>query len=137
MAREQRNPIPSFQVALRQVGDSLCATAEETLRRRRSIDREVAKVEHRNQAMPRYLEFLRGLERKIRTEQPDEYARFEATRAAERARLQRDEFAWRSKILDEFDGPTHRLSMLQKFFQLPGFWQWDASENPYPFNPKT
>jgi hypothetical protein len=137
MAREQRNPIPSFQVALRQVGDSLCAAAEETLRRRRSIDREVAKVEHRNQAMPRYLEFLRGLERKIRTEQPDEYARFEAKRAAERARLQRDEFAWRSKILDEFDGATHRLSMLQKFFQLPGFWQWDASENPYPFNPQT
>lgn len=137
MAREQRNPIPSFQVALRQVGDSLCAAAEESLRHRRSIDQEIAKVEHRNQAMPRYLAFLRGLERKLRADQPDDYARFEAKRGTEWARLQRELLAWRSKLLDEFDREAHRLSDLQKFFQLPGFWQWDASENPYPFNPQS
>ena len=137
MAREQRNPIPSFQVALRQVGDSLCAAAEESLRHRRLINQEIAKVEHRNQAMPRYLAFLRGLEWKLRADQPDDYARFEAKRGTERARLQRELLAWRSKLLDEFDREAHRLSDLQKFFQLPGFWQWDASENPYPFNPQS
>jgi hypothetical protein len=137
MARDQRNPIPSFQVALRQVGDNLCATALESLRRRRVIDREFARVEHQNKAMPRYLAFLRAWEKKIRSVQPDEYARFEAKRAAQRTRLQKELFAWRSKLLAEFETDHIRLSEFQKFFQLPGFWQWDASENPYPFKPQS
>lgn len=137
MAREQPNAIPSFQIALRQVGDRLCAHAEESFRRSGRVALEVEKVRHRKAVGPQYVRFLREWEMRRKENQPDEYARFEAKRAVARQAHNKDMSPWRMKLLAEFDSEASRLPMLQAFFQLPDFWQWDASENPYPFKSTT
>ena len=96
---------------------------------------EFERVCHRKAVGRHYVQFLREWEKRLRENQPDDYARFEAKRAAARQGHNKDMSPWRMKLLAEFDTQISRLLMLQAFFQLPDFWQWDASENPYPFKP--
>jgi hypothetical protein len=133
LAREQRNPFPSLQLGLRQLGDRLFVRVKAGRERR---EREAAQATHTAriaQVVPVYEAFLRGEEHRLQTERPTDHARFLAHRAAEREKLVHDPLWSRSpRWLELFDAESRRLSDLQHFFQLPSLAEWEATLNSKP-----
>ena len=134
LAREQRNPFPSFQLGLRQLGDRLFVRVKVE---REKAARETLDLERQAGAKTlaaNYEAFLRGEERRLQAGQPDDYARFLAHRNAERETLTHSNSVWsRSpRWLELFDAEPRRLSDLQHFFQLPNLAQWEALHHSTP-----
>ena len=134
LAREQRNPFPSLQLGLRQLGDQLFVRVK-TERERAA--REALELERQADAKTlaaSYEAFLRGEEQRLQAGRPDDYARFLAQRVAERETLIHSNSVWsRSpRWLELFDAEPRRLCDLQHFFQLPNFAQWKTTHNSKP-----
>ena len=134
MAREQRNPFPSLQLGLRQLGDRLFVRVkserDQTAREARERERE----ERLQTLTIGYETFLRGEEQRFQVGQPHDYADFLAHRVGEREKLTRDPLWSRSpRWLELFDAESRRLNDFQHFFHLPDFAQWKAAiTNPTP-----
>ena len=133
LARDQRNPIPSFHLALRQFGDRLLADAQRQGDERRRNAAEAARTAHHERYAPDYVAFLKHTETDLRANQSDDFARFLAKRASERQRLATERTSWAASLLTDHDTERAYLRDLQRHFGLPDFWSWDATENPYSF----
>jgi hypothetical protein len=135
LAREQRNPFPSLQLAIRQLGDAFLVKIEKQRLHAHLASVTQLREQHEQTHRAAWLVWLTEQERAIQQSQPEEYARFIAKRDHERADLAADPKPWSRKALDSFDAESVRLSAFRQFFSLPDFWQWDASINNQPFNP--
>jgi hypothetical protein len=135
VAREQRNPFPSLQLAIRQLGDAFLVKIEKQRLHAQLASVTQLREQHEQTHRATWLVWLTKQERAIQQSQPEEYARFIAKRNHERADLAADPKPWSKKALDSFDAESVRLSAFRQFFGLPDFWQWDASINNQPFNP--
>ena len=134
LAREQRNPFPSLQLGLRQLGDRLFVRVK-TERERAALETLELECQAKTKTLAAsYEAFLRGEEHRLQAGQPDDYARFLAHRNAERETLTHSNSVWsRSpRWLELFDAEPRRLSDLQHFFQLPNFAEWQATHNSTP-----
>ena len=133
LAREQRNPFPSLQLGLRQLGDRLFVRVKVE---RKQAERETLENERRTilQTLEsEYERFLRGEEEQIKSTQPEGYASFLDHRANEREKLARHPLWSRSpRWLELFDADQRRLSDLQRFFRVPDFAKWHSSHNSTP-----
>jgi hypothetical protein len=134
-AREQRNPFPSLQLAIRQLGDAFLVQIE-----KQRLHAQLASVTHSRELHEQthreaWLAWLAQQESTMKEAQPEEYARFTAKREEERANLTADPKPWSKKALESFDAESVRLSAFRQFFGLPDFWPWDASINHQSFNP--
>ena len=133
LAREQRNPIPSFNLALRQFGDRLLADAQRQGDQRRRTAAEAARTAHQERYASAYVAFLKQTESDLRTNQSEDFVRFLAKRASERQRLAAERTSWAASLLTDHDTERAYLRDFQRHFGLPDFWHWDATENPYSF----
>ncbi len=133
LARNQRNPFPSLQLGLRQLGDRLFVAVKAEHER---VAREVQELEreaHSKTLADGYHSFLCGEEQRLQARQPEDYARFLAHRVGEREKLARDPlWSLSPRWLELFDAEPRRLSDLQRFFQLPTLAQWSATPNSTP-----
>ncbi len=135
VAREQRNPFPSLQLAIRQLGDAFLVKIEKQRLHAQLASVTQLREQHEQTHRAAWLAWLTEQERVMQKSQPEEYARFIAKRNNERAELASDPKPWSRKALDSFDVESMRLSAFRQFFSLPDFWQWNASINNQPFNP--
>ena len=130
LAREQRNPFPSLQLGLRQLGDRLFVRAKVG---REKVKRESQELEHQaniEALEARYMGFVRREEQRIQDERPEDYAGFLTHRVAERGKLIRGPLWSRSpRWLELFDSEPRRLSDFQHFFKLPNVVKWHATFN--------
>lgn len=137
LAREQRNPFPSLQLAIRQLGDAFLVKIEkERLHAQLAITTK-ARDEHEAMHRPKWTAWLTEREAEMKSAQSDDYTRFIAKRDRERADLSASHTPWSTKLLSTFDADSVRLSAFRQFFSLPDFWQWDAEFNNQPFNPRS
>lgn len=134
LALDQKNPLASFTLALRQCGDRLLAEATSEHRRHREAKLEAAREDHRKRQLPVYLDFLRREEDRLRADQSELYAAFVRRWAEERDRPRNPQAPWAAAMTQDAEQERDRLRALQGHFHLPGFWQWDAEHNDYPFN---
>ncbi|MBL9144102.1 MAG: hypothetical protein JNM99_10530 [Verrucomicrobiaceae bacterium] len=137
LAREQRNPFPSLQLAIRQLGDAFLVSEEKkrlhTQLAATTQRREAHEAKHR----AAWLAWLAEREAQTQQAQPGDYARFIAKRDRQREELRSDSKPWSLKALEGFDTEASRLAAFREHFALPDFWQWDANFNSQPFNPRT
>ena len=133
LARNQRNPFPSLQLGLRQLGDRLFVILKTE---REQAARDAAELErdtHSKTLADGYHSFLCGEEQRLQAGQSEDYARFLAHRVGEREKLARDPlWSLSPRWLELFDAESRRLSDLQRFFKLPTLTQWDAALNSTP-----
>jgi len=134
-AREQRNPFPSLQLAIRQLGDAFLVQIE-----KQRLHAQLASVTHSRELHEQthraaWLAWLAQQESAMQQTQPGEYARFTTKREEERTNLAADPKPWSKKALESFDAESVRLSAFRQFFGLPDFWPWDASINNQSFIP--
>ncbi len=134
LAREQRNPFPSLQLAIRQLGDAFLVKIEKQRLHAQLSSVAQLRGQHEQTHSAAWLAWLTEQESTMQQSQPDEYARFIAKRDHDRADLTADPKPWSKKALDSFDVESVRLSAFRQFFGLPDFWQWDASINNQAFN---
>ncbi len=134
LAREQRNPFPSLQLAIRQLGDAFLVKIEKQRLHAQLASVTQLREQHEQTHRAAWLAWLTEQESTMQQSQPDEYARFIAKRDHERTDLAADPKPWSRKALDSFDAESVRLSAFRQFFGLPDFWQWDASINNQAFN---
>jgi hypothetical protein len=137
LAREQRNPFPSLQLAIRQLGDAFLVKIEKQRLHAQLATVTQLREQHEQTHRAAWLTWLVEQESTMREAQPEEYTRFIARRERERADLAADPKPWSKKVLDSFENDSARLSAFRQFFALPDFWQWDADINNQPFNPIT
>jgi len=137
LAREQRNPFPSLQLAIRQLGDAFLVKIEKERLHAQLTATTKARDEHEAIHRPEWIAWLVRQEAEMKAAKSDDYARFIAKRDRERADLAADHTPWSAKLLDNFDTDPARLNAFLQFFSLPDFWQWDSTINNEPHNPKT
>ena len=137
LAREQRNPFPSLQLAIRQFGDAFLVNEEKkrlhSQLRATTERRDAHEAKHR----PVWIAWLTDREAQMQQSQPDDYARFTAKREGQYQELRSDPRPWSQKVLEHFSTDLARLEAFREFFALPDFWQWDANFNSQSFNPRT
>lgn len=133
LARDQRDPIPSFHLALRQFGDRLVSDAERESRERRHAAAETARKAHQERHTQGYAAFLKLLDADLRASQQENFEEFLAKRERERVRLANERAPWAASQLTDHNTERAYLRDLQRHFALPDFWRWDAEENPYSF----
>jgi hypothetical protein len=134
-AREQRNPFPSLQLAIRQLGDAFLVKVEKQRLHTQLASVTQLREQHEQTHRAAWLAWLTEQESAMQQSLPEEYARFTAKREHERADLTADPKPWSKKALDSFDLESVRLSAFRQYFGLPDFWQWDASINKQALNP--
>lgn len=134
LAREQRNPFPSLQLAIRQLGDAFLVKVEKQRLHTQLASVTQLREQHEQTHRAAWLTWLTEQESAMQQSQPEEYARFIAKREHERADLTADPKPWSKKALDSFDVESVRLSAFRQYFGLPDFWQWDASINNQALN---
>ena len=137
LAREQRNPFPSLQLAIRQLGDAFLVKLDKERLHAQLAATTRVREEHETTFRPIWVEWLAQQEAELKAAQPEEYARFTAKRERERADLTADRKPWSDKLLERFDIDLARLQAFRQFHGLPDFWAWDAEFNNQPFNPRT
>jgi len=135
LAREQRNPFPSLQLAIRQLGDAFLVKIEKERLHTQLAATTKARDEHEVAHRPLWLAWLLQQEADMKASQPEEYGRFAAKRDQDRAELAADHKPWSTKLLDSFDTDSVRLHAFRQFFGLPDFWAWDAEFNSHRLNP--
>ena len=135
LAREQRNPFPSLQLAIRQLGDAFLVKIEKQRLHTQLASVTQLREQHEQTHRAAWLAWLTEQERAMQQSQPEEYAGFIAKRQHERAELATDPKPWSRKALECFDVESVRLSAFRQYFGLPDFWQWDASINNQSLNP--
>jgi hypothetical protein len=135
VAREQRNPFPSLQLAIRQLGDAFLVKVEKQRLHTQLASVTQLREQHEQTHRAAWLAWLTEQESAMQQSQPEEYTRFIAKREHERADLTADPKPWSKKALDCFDLESVRLSAFRQYFGLPDFWQWDASINNQALNP--
>jgi hypothetical protein len=133
MAREQRNPFPSLQLAIRQLGDAYLVQIEKQRLHTQLSTITQRREQHEQTHRAAWLVWLSEQETGMQRSSPDDYARFTAKRERERAELADDPKPWAKKVLDHFDTNTGQLHAFREFFGLPDFWQWDVSINSQSF----
>lgn len=137
LARQQHNPFPSLQLAIRQLGDAFLVTEETKRLHAQLAVVTLRRADHEARYCSVWLAWLAEQEQHTRTTQPDDYARFIAKRDRQRADLIADGKPWSMRVLDQFDTDNTRLHAFREFFALPDFWKWDSSINSEPFNQRT
>ena len=135
LAREQRNPFPSLQLAIRQLGDAFLVKIEKERLHTQLAATTKARDEQEAAHRPLWLAWLQQQEADMKASQPKEYGRFAAKRDQHRAELAADNKPWSTKLLDSFDTDSVRLHAFRQFFGLPDFWAWDAEFNSHQLNP--
>lgn len=133
LAREQRNPFPSLQLAIRQLGDAFFVKIEKERLHAQLTATTRARDEHEAIYRPVWMAWLTQQASEMKTTHPDEYARFIAKRDRDRAELAADHTPWSAKLFDIFDTDQVRLHAFRLFFGLPDFWAWDAEFNSHRF----
>ena len=101
----------------------------------------VARQSHEKRCSEPYLNYLRERVKEAQKTQPEAFQSFEQGEAAQRATLTSGPFAGRplqQKALEVFDAEAMRLERARDFFHARGFtilnfWEWDAAQNPKPF----
>jgi len=136
-ALDQRSPIPSLALAIRQCGDAMLASLQTRVRAESERKLEHAKSSHYAQYLPVYQQWLKHRETELRQTNASEFFEFEAKREASRKRLTDANASWSKSMLAVFDQENTRLADLRSHFSLPDFWQWDATINNEPFKPRT
>lgn len=133
LAREQRNPFPSLQLGLRQLGDRLFVKMHLDRKRQDREAAESARAAHLARITPAYEAFLRREEHRIQTELSDDYARFLAHRVTEREKLLHNPmWSVSPRWLEMFDAESGRLRDFQRYFHLPSLADWERPENSIP-----
>ena len=131
--RSDDKAIVSFVIALRSYGDAFYtqhkARREEAQRRAE----DEAEAAHLKEFEPKYFAYLREIEERIKTEQPDDYAEFEKDRDERRAEI--GKAPWRidrEGSLERFDREETRLEDFQEYFseEVLDFWDWGEQRNP-------
>ena len=133
MAREQRHPFPSLQLAVRQFGDGLLVSVEKARLHTQLQLTVQAREAHEAAHRPAWLTWLAKQEAETKAAQPDEYERFLAKRERERTDLTQNRAPWAASLLASFDKDSGRLHAFRQFFGLPEFWAWDAEFNSHRF----
>jgi hypothetical protein len=133
MAREQKNPFPSLQLAIRQFGDAYLVQIEKQRLHSQLATITQRREQHELNHRAAWLIWLSEQEAEMQRSTPDDYVRFTAKREHDRAELAADPKPWARKVLDQFATESAHLSAFREFFGLPGFWQWDASINSQSF----
>lgn len=129
----------SCVAAIRSHGDEIYTSVRRQHEQARHETIERAREEHRRRFEAQHLDFLRGEEARITSEQPETHLAFEQHRGEERARIETSRFLrddQRTKLLAHFDSDASRLKSLQVFFrgEVLDFWSWDARFNRERFD---
>ena len=135
LAREQRHPFPSLQLAIRQLGDAFLVKIKKERLHAQLAATTRAREEHESKNRPVWISWLAECGVKMKASQPEDYARFIAKRERDHADLAADHKPWSAKLLDSFDSEYSCIHAFQKFFDMPDFWTWDAEFNNPTFNP--
>jgi hypothetical protein len=133
LAREQRNPFPSLQLAIRQFGDGYLVQMEKRRLHTQLVAITKSRDQHEQTHCAAWLAWLNEQQVEMQRSSPDDYARFTAKRERERAELADDPKPWAKRVLDHFDTESGCLHAFREFFSLPDFWQWDAKINSQSF----
>lgn len=134
LARNQRQPFPSLSLAIRQFGDALLVRAEKDRLHAQLEATSKARATHEEKSRPLWMAWMSGQEEIMRSQQPEEYARFQSKRERERAELAASRAPWAASMLAGFDNENSRIHAFRQFFGLPDFWTWDAEFNSDRFN---
>ena len=133
MAREQRNPFPSLQLAIRQLGDGYLVRIEKRRLHSQLVTITERREQHEQTHRATWLAWLNEQQAEMQRSSPDDYAHYTAKRERERVELAADPKPWAKRVLDHFDTKTAQLHAFREFFGLPDFWQWDADINSRSF----
>jgi hypothetical protein len=133
MAREQRNPFPSLQLAIRQLGDGYLVRVEKQRLHTQLVTITERREQHEQTHRATWLAWLNEQQADMQRSSPDDYARYTAKRERERVELATDPKPWAKRVLDHFDTETAQMHAFREFFGLPDFWQWDADINSQSF----
>ncbi|MFZ2282229.1 MAG: hypothetical protein WAW39_30815 [Prosthecobacter sp.] len=133
MAREQRNPFPSLQLAIRQLGDGYLVRVEKQRLHTQLVTITERREQHEKTHRTAWLAWLNEQQAEMQRSSPDDYARYTAKRERERVELAADSKPWAKRVLDHFDTETAQINAFREFFGLPDFWQWDADINSQSF----
>lgn len=136
LARDQRNPFPSLTLAIRQLGDAFLVQREKQRLQVQLTGITQRREDHEQRFREAWLQWLANREEEMRTNQPEELARFIAERERDRAELEADPKPWSQRVLEHFDTDNARLGAFRQFFGLPDFWQWDTDINNQSFQTK-
>lgn len=129
LARAQRNPFPSLQLAIRQLGDTLLAEIERDARAAATADAEARRAAREESLRPIWQAWLAAEVERIRREQPAAFAQFTAQREEHRRKLIASPHPWDRKALSTFDAESSQLAAARQFFGLPDLQSWDATIN--------
>jgi len=136
LARDQRNPFPSLTLAIRQLGDAFLVQREKQRLQVQLVGITQRREGHEQRFREAWLQWLANREAEMRTNQPEELARFITQRERDRAELEADPKPWSRRVLEHFDTDIARLGAFRQFFGLPDFWQWDTDINNQSFQTK-
>lgn len=132
--------IISCVAALRSHGDELYTRLQGQRKQERQRLVMEAEEQHHARFFPAYLEYLAEEEERLKRDQPEAYAEFEAQRAEERAQIERNPYfrgQQQAQQLRRFDSQESRLETLHTFFgeETLDFWTWDEQRNRKRFDP--
>lgn len=133
MAREQRNPFPSLQLAIRQLGDGYLVRVEKQRLHTQLVTITERREQHEQTHRAAWLAWLNEQQAEMQRSSPDDYARYTAKRERQRAELAADPKPWARRVLDHFNTESAQAHAFREFFGLPDFWQWDADINSQSF----
>lgn len=131
--------IISCVAALRSHGDELYTRLQGQRKQERQRMVMEAEEQHHARFFPAYLDYLAEEEERLKREQREAYAEFEAQRIEERAQIERNPyFRGQQQVqqLRRFDSQQSRLEALHTFFgeATMDFWTWDEQRNPKRFD---
>jgi hypothetical protein len=130
---------PHLSAAITLYGDEFVRTAQGQAQRSQRLALRQARDAHVLACRADYLAYLRQAEAACRAKCPDQYARFEASRAEQRAALTNGMLRDPDKVLARFEREECRLEAFAEFFAgdpeppVLDFWHWDARHNPNRF----
>ncbi len=129
LAREQRSPFPSLQLAIRQLGDGFLVQIEKKKLHRQLTSITQRRDEHEQTHQIDWINWLRREEATLRVSEASRYQDFIAERDRERSELAKRNTPWSKAALEHFDSDASRLRAFREFFGLPDFWKWDTDIN--------
>lgn len=126
-----RSPL-ALTLALRLYGDDFFVRLKGRLRQATETAKFQAEEGHYDQYQDAWLEYVRMEEQRIRTEQPEAAAAFDAEHEARRQRLSQSREPWDQHALDRHDREANRLQEFASHFreEVLDFWSWDEKLNP-------
>lgn len=133
LARGQRSPFPSLQLAIRQLGDKLLSEIERDRRAAAAAEAEARRAAREESLRPIWRAWLEAELERIRREQPEALVQFTTQREEQRRRLSASPHPWDRKAASLFDTESSQLTAARQFFGLPDLQSWDATINSQSF----